>query len=265
MGLNRILLSFYSTFNVLFLGFACSNFAVGYFTTATKLYSIFIGLIAAFNGVLVPHLNSLIGQGNIDEFKYKVSLSFSVVSTLAMPFMFFAFFLAPEIIRLVAGEGYEPAILPFRIVSLQIILVGFAQITENQILLSLKKFKEVLYCTLASTILSIIILVTMAHDYAEVASALAVALPHFVECILLFYYAKKSIFFSFPIKELGKNFLLSIPIGGMCVLSKTLFENYLFIIAFCSVLSATYYLGMQYFVIKNKFIVNQINSLLYEK
>lgn len=262
MGINRILLSFYSTFNVLFLGFACSNLAVGYFTTATKLYSIFIGLISAFNGVLVPHINALIGQGDIEGFKSKVSLSFSLVNVLSIPFTVVAIIMAPEIIRFVAGEGYESAILPFQIISIQITLVGMAQVTENQILLSLKRFKEVLFCTLVSTLFSIGILLFYAKRYAEVAGALAVAIPHFIECILLLYYAKRAMNFEYPLRELLITVLVSIPIVFICFVFKMLCASYLLALSFGVSISFIYYFVIQYYVIKNSFIVSQIDSFL---
>lgn len=262
MGVNRILLSFYSTFNTMFLGFACSALSVGYFTAATKLYGIFIGLISAFNGVLVPHLNSLLGKGNIVEFKQKVSMSFSMVCLISIPFTIIAIVLGPEIIRFIAGPEYEASVLPFQIISLQIILVSLAQITENQILLSLKRFKEVLYCTLSSTALSVIIMLVWVPKYAEVAAAVAVAIPHFIECLLLFYFARKAIDFHFPYKETLITILASLPILLYCIGLKQIIHNYLLILVFGFSVSLIYYFGLQYFVLKNRFLVTQINSIL---
>ena len=262
MGINRILLSFYSTFNTMFLGLACNALAVGYFTAATKLYGIFIGLISAFNGVLVPHLNSILGKGNFAEYRQKVTLSFSMVCLISIPFTIIAIVIGPEIIHLIAGPGYEAAVLPFQIISLQIVFVSFAQITENQILLSLKKFKEVLYCTLSSTILSIIIMLVWVPKYAEVAAATAVAIPHLIECLLLFYFAKKAIDFQFPRKELLISFWASLPILLYCIGLKLIIHNYILILVLGFSVSLIYYFGLQYFVLKNKLLVCHINRFL---
>lgn len=262
MGINRILLSFYSTFNTMFLGFACSALAVGYFSAATKLYGIFIGLISAFNGVLVPHLNSLLGKGKIAEFKQKVSLSFSIVCLISIPFTIIAIVLGPEIIHFIAGPEYEAAVLPFQIISLQIVLVSLAQITENQILLSMKKFKEVLYCTLSSTALSVIIMLIWVPKYGEIAAAAAVAIPHLVECLLLFYFARKALDFHFPMKETMTTILVSLPILIYCLGLKFIVCNYILILGFGFSVSILYYFGLQYFVLKNNFLVGQINNLL---
>ena len=219
-------------------------------------------MISAFNGVLVPHINALIGQGDIEGFKSKVSLSFSLVNVLSIPFTVVAIIMAPEIIRFVAGEGYESAILPFQIISIQITLVGMAQVTENQILLSLKRFKEVLFCTLVSTLFSIGILLFYAKRYAEVAGALAVAIPHFIECILLLYYAKRAMNFEYPLRELLITVLVSIPIVFICFVFKMLCASYLLALSFGVSISFIYYFVIQYYVIKNSFIVSQIDSFL---
>lgn len=265
MGINRILLSFYSTFLTMFLGFACSTLAVGYFTAATKLYGIFIGFISAFNGVLVPHLNSLLGQGNLSEFKQKITLSFSMVCLVSIPFTIIAIMLGPEIIRLIAGGDFEASVLPFQIISFQIVFVSLAQITENQILLSLKKFKQVLFCTLLSTILSIVIMILWVPKYGAVAAATAVALPHLVECSLLFYYAHKALDFHFPKKELCMTILVSLPIILICICTKSLVSNYIATLIIGGSISMTYYFCFQYFILKNDFLVSQVNQVLRRK
>lgn len=262
MGINRILLSFYATFNVIFLGFNCDDASVGYFTTATKLYGIFLSLFAAYNGVFVPYLNSLFGKGDMIQFKNYVGYSFTIVNLLSIPLIVIGFFLAPEIIRLIAGPGYERAVLPFQIVLIQVLLVGVAQILENQILLSLKKFKEVLICTSVCTTISVIILIVFVPSYAEIASAYAVAIPHVLEVFLLYYFARKAIDIKYPLADFVKNLLACVPIVIICVLTKLLPLNFFWVLLIAGGASVIYYAVVQYFVLKNEFIHSQVDRFI---
>ncbi|MBR6981466.1 MAG: flippase [Prevotella sp.] len=261
MGVNRILLSFYVTFNPIFLGSLCGDESVGHFTVATRLYGIFLSFLGAYNGVFVPHLNTLLGKNDLEQFRKMVGLSFEIVSFVAIPIIIVGSCLAPEIIRLLAGAGYERAILPFQIVLWQVLFVGLAQILENQILLSMKKFKEVLACTAICTTLSVLILLMFTRRHAEVASAYAVAIPHFLEAILLYYYAKKAIPMDFPVRRYVVTTLVCLPMAGMCLASKYFWADYRLILAVCLTISAIYYLSMMCFVVKDQFLISQLKRI----
>ena len=262
MGVNRILFSFYGTFNVIILGMMCGDASVGYFTVATRLYGFILSFLTAYNGVFVPFLNSLFGKGEMEEFRKYVGYSFSIISLCSIPLIAGGIILAPEIIRLLAGSGYERAILPFQIIMIQVLLVGISQILEEQILLSLKKFKEVLITTSVSTALAAVILFAFVPRYAEVASAYAVAIPHILEVILLYFFAKKSIDIQFPTTDFLKNLVASIPIVLICLSVKLLLVNFIWALTIAVVASVIYYFIIQYFILHNQFLRSQVDRYI---
>lgn len=252
MGVNMILLSFYTTFNVIYLGSACGSEAVGYYTTATKLYGIFISVISAYNGVFMPHLNDLYARGELLQFRETVTKSIHLVSLAALPIITIGTCLAPQIIRLVAGEGFERSILPFQIILMQVLLVGIAQILENQVLLAFKKFREILICTATTTALAALIIVLYVPTHAEVAAAWAVALPHVFELALLYYFARKAIRFNSSINTILRNALVCLPIVAICLLIAQSFEHYLAVLFIASTISVAYYATIQLWVVKDE-------------
>lgn len=58
-----------TTFNVAYLGFATDETQVGYYTTATKLYSILLALFTGVTSVIMPRMSSLLADKKIEEFK----------------------------------------------------------------------------------------------------------------------------------------------------------------------------------------------------
>lgn len=262
MGINLILLSFYGTFNIIFLGSKCDAAAVGYYVAATRLYAVFLSLLTAYNNVLVPYLNTLSAKGEVEKFKQYVKLSFSVVIMFSIPLIVGGIVLAPEVVRFIAGPGYERSILPFQIILIQVFLVGCAQVLENQILLSYQKFREILISTTISTALSVIIIVVFVPRYAEVASSCAVAIPHLLEFALLLYYSKKTIEFNFPVRELLKNIVACIPIMLFCYLVRGLHFNTVLTLLVAGFISAGYYFIIQLYVFKNTLVRSQVERLL---
>lgn len=59
----------YTTFNVAYLGFTSNEVEVGYYTTATKLYTILLALFTAFTSVMIPRMSSLVAENKMEEFK----------------------------------------------------------------------------------------------------------------------------------------------------------------------------------------------------
>lgn len=263
MGVNMILLSFYTTFNVIYLGSACDSEAVGFYTTATKLYSIFISIISAYNGVFIPHLNDLYARGELQQFRETVTKSIHLVSLAALPIITIGTCLAPQIIRLVAGEGFERSVLPFQIILVQVLLVGLAQILENQILLAFKKFREILICTATTTALAALIIIIFVPTHAEVAAAWAVAIPHVFELALLFYFARKAIRFDSSYKTILRNTLVCLPIVGICILTAQSFSHYLTVLFIAGAASVVYYAAIQLWVVKDESVHDIISKTIH--
>ena len=69
LGIYMLLTSMYTSFNVAYLGFVAGEIEVGFYTTATKLYSIILSVFTAFTGVMLPRMSALIAEHKIDEFK----------------------------------------------------------------------------------------------------------------------------------------------------------------------------------------------------
>lgn len=224
-GITNIVLSFYTTFNVTYLGMVCNNESVGYYVTAVKLYAIFLSVLTAYNTVIIPHLNEINTHGNMSRLKNMISLSFELVSFVSFPLVIFCVVMAPEIIEIIAGTGFERSIIPFQIIVIQVILVGYSQITEGQILLTFNKNKEVLISTICSALFSVVILFFCAKRYAEIASALAVAIPHILECILLFIFAKKALNFRFPLKTALNSIVVACIFGVVLSFFKCYISN----------------------------------------
>lgn len=261
MGVNMILLSFYTTFNVIYLGSACGPEAVGYYTTAIKLYGIFISVISAYNGVFIPHLNDLYARGEMQRFCQTVTRSIHLVSLVALPIMAISVSMAPQIIRFVAGEGFERSVVPFQIILVQVLLVGLAQILENQVLLAFRKFREILFCTATTTLLAALIIVLYVPSHAEVAAAWAVAIPHVFELIMLFIIARRTVHFRSSWQSILRNALVCLPIIGICYACRWYIDNYIILLFTAGSASVIYYAAVQCFLEKD--LVQQIRSMIH--
>lgn len=225
IGVYTIMTSMYLTFNVMYLGLVTNNIQVGFYTAAYRLYTLILGLFTAFTSVMLPRMSSLLASGNSVEYNRYINKSFEFVALFSIPMAICSSILAPELIYLLCGSGYEGAILPMRIIMPALILVGIAQILAIQVLMTLKKDRVLLVASIVGAIISVLINVIIVSKLGSVGSAVVLLSAEFVVTGIYLVYTVKLNLVKFPLKYFVKAFLLSIPCICICLLSSTVFSN----------------------------------------
>lgn len=260
-GVNMILISFYTTFNVIYLGFASSVIDVGNYTTATKMYAIVLAMLQAYNGVFIPYLNSLYAKGDMANYILIIGKSFKIVSTLTIPLVLFAFLYAHQIIFIIAGPEFGGAVIPFRIILFEIIVVGISQITNSQILLPSKKDKEILMATLLGAVSMIVTLVAFVPSHGAIAAASALLISHSLESLVLLYYAKRSMNFRFPVKDYLVSIIVSLPFIIISMPLNHYIKGNVFQLLLGGIICMSFYLWIEIIILKNEIMISFIQNL----
>lgn len=188
LGVYNIMTSMYITFNVMFLGLVSNNDQVGYYSTAVKLYYIFINLFSAFTAVMIPRMASLISENSEDKFSSYLIKSYNLVWSISIPLIIFGLIFAPQIIYVFSGKGYEDAILPMRILMPAVYMVMMSQVIVLQGLLPLKQDKIMLYTSVITGLWALILNFIITPTYGAVGSAIVL-----LSCEIIgfsFYYFK---------------------------------------------------------------------------
>lgn len=172
-GYYRILTSMYTTFNITYLGFVRDTTEVGYFTTATKLYTIIMGAFTAFTTVMVPRVSYMLEQGKKDELQKMVDKTIALLVSFAIPVILLCIFNSHTIIQLISGNGYEGAELPFRIVICLLIIIGMEQIIIQQFIMASKRTKLVLILSTVGAFVGIFMNLTITPTMGAVGSSIA--------------------------------------------------------------------------------------------
>ena len=189
LGIYAFLTSMYTTFNVVYLGFECGDTEVGYYATSTKIYRMILSVFTAVTGVMMPRLASLLSEGKFGTFRSLLKKSFRILFVIFIPTSFAIGIFAPQIIHLIAGAGYEGAIMPLRIISPLLLIIGLEQIIIIQGLMPMKKDKEVLINSAAGAATGIIANLILVPQYGATGAAIS---WFAAECVVL---TSSSIFF----------------------------------------------------------------------
>jgi O-antigen/teichoic acid export membrane protein len=262
LGLYTVLTSMYTSFNVAYLGFVSNETEVGYYTTATKLYSILLALFTAFTGVLLPRMSSLLSENKQDEFKALLQKSINILFTFSIPAIIISTIMAPEIIQIIAGKGYEGAITPMRIVMPLMLVIGYEQILVIQTLMPLKKDKAILYNSILGAITGILMNILLVNTYKSIGSSIVWITSELIVLLTAQHFVHKYINISFPYKILIKSTLYHIPLAICIYAIQYMNLNEIISLVIAGGITFIYCFILQIFLVKNELITQLYQRII---
>lgn len=257
-GIYRILSSMYTTFNVTFLGSTTSSVQVGYFTTATKLYTIFMSIFTAFTTVMIPKISELLNQSEYKKMRNIANITFNLIYAFSIPIIIISFSYAPIIISIIAGNGYEGAIIPFQIVMPLLLIIAMEQIIIQQFLMATQNSRCIITLSATGAVIGVIMNILLIAKYKAVGAAISWTLSETSILIVAIYYFKKLLKLSVPILSLLKHILFSIPYVIICYI---FLDNKISINVFIGLL-----LCLLWFIISNIYFLknNLITTIIHK-
>ena len=245
LGIYALMTSMYLTFNVMFLGFVGGNVEVGYYTTAFKLYSVILGFFTAFTNVMLPRMSALLSEGEDARFQQLIDISFEIMCAFSIPMILCSIVLAPQIIYVLSGAGYEGAILPMRIIMPAILFVGIAQVLAMQVLTPMRKDKVLFFASLFGALLSLLINITLVPSLQSVGTAIVLLCSEILVAVIYIIYILSQNVFVFPWKVLINNLFYSLPCVVICYICGNWLANNFISVGVAIVLSVIYWITIQ--------------------
>lgn len=188
------------------LGFLCSDYNVGIYSVATKIYGIVKTLLSSVLIVSIPRLSALLGANDKIGFEKNASDIYKTLITIMLPAMVGIIALRKEIVLIVSGEEFISAVPSLVILSIALIFCMGAWFWGQCILVPAKKENIVFKATVASALVNIILNFALIPFWKENAAAFTTLLA---EAIAFFW-----------CKHEGKKIVK--PVGINKVLMKTI-------------------------------------------
>lgn len=262
MGVYAILTNMYTTFTTAFLGFKSGETHVGYFSTATKIFSILISLYTAFTGVMLPRMSSLLSEGKYDKFHTLLNKSFDILMAMSIPLVIFSIFCASDIINIISGNGYEGAILPMQICMPLIFIIGYEQIIIVQGLLPLKKDKAVLINSIVGAFVGVLGCFILIPVFKSVGASIVWLSSEICVLVSASIFMQKYENIKFPFLNLAKMIILHIPLCIILVFTYNISCGIFIRLLINGIILFLYCFILQYYILRQEFIVNLVNKIL---
>lgn len=261
LGIYYIFTAIYSSFNIIYLGLISGQREVGYFSVATKIQGIFLLIFTAFSTVLMPHMAKLFTQNDTSQMQIVIDKSSQLLYSFCIPIVIGAIVLAPQIIYITSGSGYEGSVLPMRIIMPTILIIGIAQILVFQVLIPLKLDKIILVNAIVGAIIGVILNLSLVSRFYSVGSSIVWLTSELIVLLLANYFVKKKAGIYVLNRSLFFHLFYSIPYIVICMIVINYFNSPIIVLVSCFFLCFMYFLFLQFKIFKTPLIIATFNNI----
>lgn len=166
---------------------------------------------------MLPRMSSLLANGEKERFQELINKSYTAMATFSIPMIICSIILAPQIIYILSGPGYEGAILPMRIIMPAALFVGIAQVLAVQILMPMKRDKILLIASIIGASISLLINITVVSRLQSIGSAIVLLCSEMaVTCTYMVYVWREKLA-KIPVQKIECIILYSLLCGLICL------------------------------------------------
>lgn len=209
---NAMMITIYANTDQTMLGFMCGDYNVGLYGTAVKVYHVLCSILTSASIVGVTTLTNFIGNNEMESYNRSASHIFSIIVTLAFPFVAGGAIFAHEIILLFGGVEYVEAVHSLIILILGLFGYVMAVFWGQCVLVASGREKTLLYITAASAVINLIGNFILIPNFKQDAAAFTTLLSEAITALLAWSVGRKLVKIDSGIKVIAQSF-----IGGIFV------------------------------------------------
>ena len=167
--------------------------SVGYYSNSTKIVKAVANTLTGISAVLMPRFSYLFSEDNKSEIK-KLSRQFlNVTFLISVPCCCGIILVADQIVEVLFGVEFLPAISTIRILSILIVLMPLSGGVFCQLLLTAGKEKSYLACVLIGTVVNAVLNYLLIPTFTQNGAAIASVVAEFTVSISMIVATRRTI------------------------------------------------------------------------
>ena len=238
----NLITSIYVNLDSVMLGFLSTTVAVGYYASVTRLTKALLGIVTTLGTVLLPRLSNYVSNGEIASFNIVASKASRFVITMAIPMVLGLIFSAPQLIPVMCGTEFLPAIPTIQIIAPIILFIGLSNLVGLQILYSQGKENIVILSTLCGAITNFVLNLLLIPHFAQNGAAIATVVAEFVVIATMMIIGRSFIPFNLLNKYSLKIGIYSLLVCIPILLIQRLHYSYFVLLSFDILIAGLLYL-----------------------
>lgn len=199
--------SIYTSIDSIMLGYISNDYQVGLYSTATKIKSVLVGIIGTVSSVLLPRTTYLINLGKTKEVSSMMKTTMNFTFFIAIPCCFFCICMSKQIIELLSGVDFLPAVPSLIIITPAILFVSITGVIGVQYYVSTNNEKYLVRANSMGAITDIVLNLFLIPVYGAWGAAFATLIAEILVTFTLITCEKNIIIRFFDLKEIIVIFL----------------------------------------------------------
>ncbi|MDO4308168.1 MAG: flippase [Eubacteriales bacterium] len=202
----------YVNSDITMLGFFKTDYDVGLYSAATKIYNIIRSVLTAFITVLTPRLTFYYSQKNKSLYRNLLKKSLSGYLSIMIPASIGLCSISKYAIMLLSGENYIAATPALRILAVALLFSTIGSFVANEVLIIFGKEKKILAATVTGAIFNFCGNLILIPTIGFVGAAMTTLLSEVLVFGIQLYYGRKCVKkMEMDISELIKVLISCIP------------------------------------------------------
>lgn len=181
---SAVTCTIYLNSDMTMLGIYGTDDKVGFYTAATKLYTMIRNILFVIITVSLPRFNFFLNNERREEFICLYKRLFNILLYIIVPVSVGTFWVSNELILLLCGSDYINAVVPLKILAIAIVPTMLGSFWSNIVLVPLNKEKNVLIATLLGAFFNIGANVFVLPQYFEQGAAVTTLLSEVLVLII---------------------------------------------------------------------------------
>ena len=238
---NSVTTTIYVSSGTTILGFLTSDYNVGIYSVAAKIYMAVKHILAHVILVSVPRLSYLWGQNSKIEFESLANKIFSALLIVVLPSMILLFCLSRDMILVLSTQSFISATQPLHFLSIALMFSLFSWFFTSSILIPCKREGYVLRATCIAALVNLALNFILVPYFKETGAAIATVFAELSSMLFCYFCSKDIIKISIKRNDIVSVFLGCIIIVIISQLVKYLnFKPFIYIVLTYSISAICY-------------------------
>lgn len=253
----------YSSSDTIMLGIMVNDYSVGIYSTASKVYNIFKGLLFAIVVVSLPRFSYMFANESKEKYENITSKVSGIMVLISIPLVAGIITLSENIVNLLAGDEYSDAITTLKIKSVAILFAIFAYFFMQLILLPAKKDTLIMKATIFGGIINIILNLVLIPNFHENGAAFTTVISEALVGVIVIYFGKKIVNIKISIKNILQIILSTIIMVIFILLVVNVIGNDILSIVTSFIAGSIIYF-LTLFILKNKYMIEFKRNFMFK-
>ena len=205
-----IAMSVFNLLDKIMLGAMTDKIQLGFYENSQKIIIVPIGLITAFNAVMLPRMANINAKGNDAEKRRLTLISMKYVMLLALAMAFGIAGIADRFAPWFFGGAFRDCAVLIKTLCLMIPFLAFQNVITSQYLIPAGKDKTYTASTVAGAVINVIANIILIPRFGALGAVISTILAEVLRCFIVVFAAKKQL----PLALYFKNTLFFLFAGG---------------------------------------------------